>query len=69
MFLLRLVVNIKTSKDLVFEVFMDVARVVHNFNLSHPGDSQQHVLIVDKGLISGVQGTVVVPFSPVQAIQ
>lgn len=68
-FLLRLVVNIETSEDLVFKVFMDVARVVHHFNLSHPGDSQQHVLVVDEGLISGVQGPVVVPFSPVQAIQ
>lgn len=48
---------------------MDVARVVNDFNLSHPGDSQQHVLIVDEGLISGVHGLVIVPFGPVQAIQ
>lgn len=67
--LLPLVVNIETSKNLIFKVIMDVARVVYNFNLSHPGDSQQHVLIVDEGLVSGVQGLVVVPFGPVQTIQ
>lgn len=67
--LLPLVVNIETAKNLILKVVMDFARAVNNFNLSHPGDSQQHVLIVDEGLISSVQGLVIVPFGPVQAIK
>lgn len=66
--LLSFVVNVETFENLIFKVIMDVARVVYNFYLSHPGDPQQHVLVVDEGLISGVQRLVVVPFGPVEAM-
>lgn len=48
---------------------MDIAGVVQDLDLPHSGDSQQHVLIVDEGLVSAVQGLVIVPFRPVEAIQ
>lgn len=67
--LLLVVVNVETSHDLVFEVVVDLAGVVHDLDLPHSGDSQQHVLIVDEGLLSAVQGLVIVPFSPVEAVQ
>lgn len=52
--LLLLVVNIETSRDLILEVAVDLAGVVHGLDLPHSGDSQQHVLIVDEGLVSAV---------------
>lgn len=48
---------------------MDVAGVVEDLDLPHPGHAQQHVLVVDEGLVSGVQGLAVVPLGPVEAIQ
>ena len=66
---LLIIVDIKTSSDLILEVFVDLAGVVLGLDLPHPGDSQQHVLIVDEGLVSIVHGLVIVPFSPVEAIQ
>lgn len=67
--LFLLVVNIKTSLDLIFEVIVDTAGVVQDLDLPDSGDSQQHVLVVDEGLVSAVQGLVIVPFSPVESIQ
>lgn len=67
--LLSFVVHVEALENLIFKVIMDVARVVNNLYLSHPGDSQQHVLIVDEGLITGAQGLVIVPRGPVEAIQ
>ena len=66
---LLLIVDIETSCDLILEVFVDLAGVVLDLDLPHPGDSQQHVLIVDEGLVSTVQGLVIVPLSPVEAVQ
>lgn len=48
---------------------MDVTGVVEDLDLPHSGDAQKHVLVVDEGLVSSLQGLVVVPFSPVEAIQ
>ncbi len=67
--LLLLVVNIKTSRYLIFEVIVDLAGVVHDLDLPHSRDSKQHVLIVDEGSVSTVQGMVIVPFRPVEAVQ
>lgn len=67
--LLLLVVHIKTSRDLIFKVFVDLAGVVLDLDLPHPGDAKQHVLIVDERLVPAVQGLVVVPFCPVEAVQ
>lgn len=67
--LLLLIVNVETSRDLILEVAVDLAGVVHDLDLPHSGDSQQHVLIVDEGLVSAVQGLVIVPFCPVEAVQ
>lgn len=67
--LFLLVVNVETFGNLVSEVVVDVAGVVEDLDLPHSGDSQQHVLIVDEGLLPGVEGLVIVPFSPVEAIQ
>lgn len=66
---LLFIVNVKTACDLTEEVLVDFAGVVHDLDLPHSRDSQQHVLIVDKGLVSGVHGLVIVPFSPVEAVQ
>lgn len=67
--LFLLVVDVETPGDLIFEVVVDVTGVVEDLDLPHSGDAQQHVLVVDEGLVSSVQGLVVVPFSPVEAIQ
>lgn len=48
---------------------MNFAGVILDLDLPHPGNSQQHVLIVDEGLISSGEGLVIVPFSPVEAIE
>lgn len=67
--LFLLVVHIETSGNLVSEVAVDIAGVVEDLDLPHSGDTQQHVLIVDEGLVPSVQGLIVVPFSPVEATQ
>lgn len=67
--LLLLIVDVETSCDLVLEVVVDLAGVVSDLDLPHPGDPQQHVLIVNEGLASAVQRPVVVPSRPVEAIQ
>lgn len=67
--LLLVIVNIKASCDLILEVWVDYAGVVLDLDLPQPGDSQQHVLIVDKRLVSIVQGLIIVPSCPVQAVQ
>lgn len=67
--LFLLVVDVETPGDLIFEVVVDIAGVVEDLDLPHSGDAQQHVLVVDEGLVSSVQGLVIVPFSPVEAIQ
>lgn len=64
-----LIVHIETPGNLVSEVAVDIAGVVEDLDLPHSGDPQQHVLIVDEGLVPGVHGLVIVPFSPVEAIQ
>lgn len=48
---------------------MDIAGVIHDLQLSHARDSKEHVLIVDERLVAMVEWLVVVPFSPVEAIQ
>lgn len=67
--LFPLVVDAETPGDLIFEVVADIAGVVEDLDLPHSGDAQQQVLVVDEGLVSGVQGLVIVPFRPVEAIQ
>ena len=67
--LLLVTVDIETSCDLILEVVMDLAGVVLDLDLSHSWDSQKHVLIVDEGLVSAVKGLVIIPFSPVEAVQ
>lgn len=67
--LLLLIVNIITSHYFTLEIFGDNAGVVLDLDLSDSGDSQQHVLIVDEGLVTMIHGLVIVPCSPVEAIQ
>lgn len=62
------IVDIKTSTDLILEVLRDQAGVVLDLDLPHPGNTQQHILIVDERPVSVVQGLVVVPSRPVKAI-
>jgi len=67
--LFDLVVDVEASRDLVLEVAVDLAGVVLDLDLAHAWDTQQHVLIVDEGPVSTGQGLVVVPLSPVEAVQ
>lgn len=64
-----LVVDVETPGDLIFEVAVDMAGVVEDLELPHSGDAQQYVLVVDERLVLIVQRLVIVPFSPVEAIQ
>lgn len=66
--LLLLIVDVKATCDLVFEVLVDLAGVVLHLNLPHAGNTKQHVLIVDEWPVSIAEGLVVVPFGPVQAV-
>lgn len=66
---LLVIVNIKTSCDLIFKIIVHLAGVVQDLDLPHSGNSQQHVLIVDEGPVSVLHGLVIVPFSPVEAVQ
>lgn len=52
--LLLLIVDTVTCCDLILEVVVDLAGVVLDLDLPHPGDSKQHVFIVDEGLVSAV---------------
>lgn len=67
--LLLVVVHIEASRDLILEVRVHRAGVVHDLDLPHSGHSQQHVLVVDEGVFASVQGPVVVPFGPIEAVQ
>lgn len=67
--LLLLIVNFITSHYFTLEIFGDNAGVVFDPDLSDSGNSQQHVLIVDEGLVTMIHGLVIVPCSPVEAIQ
>ena len=67
--LFDLIVDVKATCDFVLEVAVDLAGVVLDLDLAYPWDTQQHVLIVDEGPLSTGQGLVVVPFSPVEAVQ
>lgn len=66
--LFLLIVDVVTSTDLILEVFLDLAGVVLDLDLPHPGNTQQHIVIVDERLVPVVQGLVVVPSRPVKAI-
>lgn len=65
---LLITVHVKTVKDFILEILVDVTRVIHDLQLAHSRDSEKHVLIVDERLVAIVKRLVVVPFSPVEAI-
>lgn len=62
-------VNSETAFDPIFEVTVDSAGVVLDLDLPHPGDTQQHVLVVDERRVSAFQGLVIVPRCPVESVQ
>lgn len=47
---------------------MDLTGVVLDLDLPHPGNTEQQVLVVDERPVSAVEGLVIVPFGPVQAV-